>query len=296
MAINIYGVLWACGMYVFWHAFFPPSLPIMTGIADAPMNLSGEMRQEVVGEPPSPSDVSYGKNHSGYLRLRKGTALPLSGANTTTKGYPSAAEAGGLHPQTDSMSSLHLSLHVVDSSMNNRTFLKDPLQESGSHLSHELPRSPYINDHSHPVNSERTPSISHLAPGTYSRNASASRVTVSTSRSLARSVAGSESRQAAYRIHDPREGSVHSRPVSIRSSIADQSHHGSPSMVSARVDLPGQAVPVSDTGIDHHVHYTAPPRDGSDEEPGSEVMLYDGPPITAMVANEVRRYERCNPR
>jgi len=75
----------------------------------------------------------------------------------------------------------------------------------------------------------------------------------------------------------------------------DEVHPGSPGSVSAPLDLPGEAVPASDVRIDPHVHYTAPP--GSGEGPGSEViLLYDGPPITAMVATGVRRYERLKPR
>jgi hypothetical protein len=58
------------------------------------------------------------------------------------------------------------------------------------------------------------------------------------------------------------------------------------------LDLAAQAVPMSDHAFDRHVHYIAPP--GSNEQPGSEVvMFYDGPQTSPMVAENVRRYERC---
>ncbi|KAG2741666.1 hypothetical protein P692DRAFT_20905832, partial [Suillus brevipes Sb2] len=60
-----------------------------------------------------------------------------------------------------------------------------------------------------------------------------------------------------------------------------------PNTVSIPLDLPAQAIPVSDHGFDHHVRYTAPP--GSNELPGSEVIIYDGPQISSMVANDVMR-------
>ncbi|OJA21578.1 hypothetical protein AZE42_04109 [Rhizopogon vesiculosus] len=255
----------------------------------------GQTTQEVAEEPPSPSDDPYQRNNSRHSRpLRKGTAIPPPGTNTATKGYPSTAEADGLHLRQGSMSSLHLSLHTVDNSVNNRVLLEDPL-ESRSHLSdHRLLRSHsrrqgHIDD-IHSVTTSRTPSMRHLAPGIPdSRYASGSRVTLGSVHSL-RSTAGSESRQAAYRIH---KGPVNYRPGSIRSSVADL-HHGSPDMVSAPLDLPMQAMPVTNPDIGHHVHYIAPP--GSDERPGPEVVQYDGPPIAGMVAEDVRRYKRCNPR
>ncbi|OJA21582.1 hypothetical protein AZE42_04115 [Rhizopogon vesiculosus] len=257
----------------------------------------GQMTQEVAAEPPSPSDDPYQRNNSRHPRpLRKGTAIPPPGTNTAMKGYPSTAEADGLHLRQGSMSSVHLSLHTVDNSVNNRVLLKDTLEESRPHLSdHELLRSHsrqqrHIDD-THSVTTSR--SMRHLGPGTpYSRHASDSRITLNSGHSLTRSIARSESRQAAYRIH---KGPVNSRPGSIRSSIADP-HHGSPDMASAQLNLPIQAVPVTNPDIGHHARYIAPP--GSDEQqPGSEVViLYDGPPITGMVARDVRRYERCNPR
>ncbi|OAX32214.1 hypothetical protein K503DRAFT_627917 [Rhizopogon vinicolor AM-OR11-026] len=254
------------------------------------------MTQEVAAEPPSPSDDPYQRNNSRHSRpLRKGTAIPPPGTNTATKGYPSTAEADRLHLRQGSMSSLHLSLHTADNSVNNRVF-KDPLEESRSHLSdHEFLRSHsrqqgHIDD-THSIATSRTPSMRHLAPGIpYSRYASGSRGSLSSGGSHTRSIAGSESRQAAYRIH---KGPVNSRPGSIRSPIVDL-HHGSPDMVSAPLDSPTQAVPVTIPDIGH-VHYIALP--GSDERPGSEVvLLFDGPPIAGMVARDVRRYERCKPR
>jgi hypothetical protein len=187
---------------------------------------------------------------------------------------------------------LNLSLHSVDGSVNDRTSHREQLRVSGSNLSgHELSRpdsrqQSHRGEDSHSVTTAHTPAMRHLAPDMpYFRFASDSRASVSTGRSLVRSIAASESRQAAYRTH---EGPVKSRPVSIRGSVAG-SHRGSPAIASTPLDLP-QALPGSDPIIDHHVHYTAPPSSGG--QPGSEVMLYDGPPITAMVANDVRRYER----
>jgi hypothetical protein len=217
----------------------------MTTIAeeDVPSHSSlltpGQMTQEIVEGPPSSSDDPYQKNDSRHPQpLRKGIAIPPPGTDTAMKGYPSTVEADGLHLRQGSMSSLHLSLHMADNSVNNRVLLKDPLEESRSDLSdHELLRS-----HSRQQG--------HI-DDTYSVTSSGG--------SLARSIAGSESRQAAYRIH---KGPVNSRP---------------------------------NPDIGHRVHYVAPP--GSDERPDSEVViLSEGPPIAGMVAKDVRRYERCKPR
>ncbi|OAX35807.1 hypothetical protein K503DRAFT_343916 [Rhizopogon vinicolor AM-OR11-026] len=68
-------------------------------------------------------------------------------------------------------------------------------------------------------------------------------------------------------------GPVHSRPVSVRGSFADLH---------------------SDPGIDRRYHVTAPP--DSNEQPGPGVVEYEGPPIGAMVADGVKRYEKCIPR
>jgi hypothetical protein len=94
----------------------------------------------------------------------------------------------------------------------------------------------------------------------------------------ARSIAGSESRQAEYRLHT---GSVHSRPVSVR---------GSP-------DLRHGSAQVSISGINPHYHHTVPPSSGDQLQPGSEVVVqYLGPPISEMVTDGIRRYKRCVPR
>lgn len=255
----------------------------------------GQMEREAAEEPPSPSDNPYTGSHSLHPRpLRKGTAIPPLDANPTTIGYTSATKTDGLHQ--GSVSSLHLSLHVKESSPNSRTLPKDgPLQEfsspspsrlSGLHevsTTHSRPRG-YLDD-THSVNTMRTPSMRHLGPSMlYSQHASESRCSVG---SFTRSIAGSEVRQAAYRQHN---GPVHSRPISVYSTDL---HHGSPNPVSIPLDLAAQAVPVSDHGLDHNVHYTAPP--GSNDQPGSEVvMIYDGPQTSSMVANDVMRYSRCH--
>lgn len=247
----------------------------------------GQMGREVAEEPPSPSDNPYTGPHP--RPLRKSTAIPPGplDANPTTIGHTSATDTDRLHQ--GSVSSLRLSVHMKE---NSRTFPKDiPLQGpspsrlSGHHevtTTHSHPRG-YLDD-THSVNTTRTPSMRHLGPGTpYSRHASESRFSVG---SFTRSIAGSEIRQAAYRQHN---GPVHSRPISVNS--ATDVHHESPNTVSIPLDLPAQAVPVSDHGFDHHVHYTAPP--GSNKLPGSEVIIYDGPQISSMVANDVMRYDRC---
>jgi hypothetical protein len=250
---------------------------------------------QVAGQPPSPSDDPFQRNHSRNSRhsrpVRMGTARPTSGTNTTTKEYPSTAEVDGLHFHPGSMSSLNLSLHSVDGSVKNRTSLREQLRLSWSNLSgHELSRphsqqQGHRGDDSHLVTTPRIP-MRHLTPDTpYFRYASDSCASVSTGRSLVRSIAGSESRQAVYRTH---EGPVNFRPVSIRNSIADL-HRGSPVIASTPLDLP-QTLPGSDPVIDHHMHYTVPP--SGDEEPGPEVIPTDGPPIIGMVANDVRWYER----
>lgn len=281
-------------------------LPSLTCAILALMTISGEdvpihlghvppaqMEQEDTGEPlgqhPSPSDDPYQRDHSRHsLPLRKGTAIPPSGTGIAPKGHQSTTEADGPHPHPGSMSSLHLSLHAVDSSVNNRTFLKHSLQGSKSRLSaHEFSRSHSPQqghmDDTHSVTTTHTQFTRHLAPSiAYSRHTSDSRLTVGTGGSLTRSIAGSESRQATYRTH---KGPVHSRPVSVRGSLADRSP-----VVAAPLDLPVHAVTAPDPAIGH-VHYTAPP--GNDDEPGSEVViLYDGPPIVGMVADDVRRYQR----
>jgi hypothetical protein len=249
----------------------------------------GQMGREAAEEPPSPSDNPYTGSHSPHRRpLRKSTAIP---PNPATIGHTSATEVDGLHQ--GSVSSLHLSLHRKESSLNNGTFHEGPLQEfsnpgpsrlSGLHevsTTHSRPRG-YLDD-THSINTTRTPSMRHLRPGMpYSQHGSESRLSVG---SCTRSIAGSEIRQAAYRQHN---GPIHSRPMSVYSTT--DVYHGSSNTV--QLGLSAQAVPVSDHGLDHHVHYTAPP--GSNELPGSQVVVvYDGPQTSSMVANDVRRYSRC---
>ncbi|KAG1862805.1 hypothetical protein DFJ58DRAFT_725284 [Suillus subalutaceus] len=254
----------------------------------------GQTGREATEEPPSPSDEPYTGSHPRNPRpLRKGTAIPPLDADPTTIGYTSATQTDGLHQ--GSVSSLHLSLHMEESSVKSKTFHKDgalqefsspgPSRLSGLHevsTTHSRPRG-YMDD-AHSVNTTRTRSMRHLTPGMpYSQYASDSRVSVG---SLTRSIAGSEVRQAAYRTHT---GPVYSRPISV-SSVVDvhHVHHGSPNTGSIPLDSSAQAVPLSDHGFDHHVHYTAPP--GSNELPGQEVvMVYDGPPTCPIVTDNVRR-------
>ncbi|KAG1877005.1 hypothetical protein C8R48DRAFT_768568 [Suillus tomentosus] len=250
------------------------------------------------GEPPSPSDDPYTGSH---LPLRKNTGIPPLDPNPTTIGCTSATHTYGLHQ--GSVSSSHLSLRMEESVVKSKTSSKDgALQEPGSpgpsHLSdhhevstiHSRPRG-YLDD-THSLNTTRTPSMRHLAPGMpYSLHASSSRVSVSTGHSFTRSIAGSEARQTAYRAHT---GTVHShpsRPSSIY-SMADV-HHGSRNTVYTPLDSSAQAVPIPGHGLDHHVHYTAPP--GNNEQvPGSEVVVvYDGPQLSSMVPDDVKRYGRC---
>ncbi|KAG2035470.1 hypothetical protein BDR03DRAFT_522401 [Suillus americanus] len=255
----------------------------------------GQTGQEATEEPLSPSDDPYTESHLRHPRpVRKGTALPPLDVNPTTIGYTSATQTDGLHQ--GSVSSSHLSLHMEESSVKSKAFPKDgALQEFSSpgpsrlsslhdvSTTHSRPRG-YMDD-AHSINSTRSPSMRHLAPGMpYSQHASGSRVSVSTGHTFTPSVASSEIRQAAYRTH---EGPVYSRPISI-SSITDV-HHGSPNTVSIPLNLSTQAVPISDHGLDHHVHVTAPP--DSNELPGPEVMVYDGPKTSPMVSKDVGRYK-----
>ncbi|KAG2059668.1 hypothetical protein BDR06DRAFT_668604 [Suillus hirtellus] len=257
----------------------------------------GQMGREA-REPPSPSDDPYTGSH---LPLRKNTGIPPLDPNPTTIGCNSATHTDGLHQ--GSVSSSYLSLRMEESFVKSKTSPKDgALQEPGSpgpsHLSdhhevstiHSRPRG-YMDD-AHSLNTTRTPSMRHLAPGMpYSLHASSSRVSVSTGHSFTRSIAGSEARQTAYRAHT---GTVHShpsRPSSIY-SMADV-HHGSRNTVYTPLDSSAHAVPIPGHGLDHHVHYTAPP--GNNEQvPGSEVvMVYDGPQLSSMVPDDVKRYGRC---
>ncbi|KAG2041263.1 hypothetical protein BDR03DRAFT_979675 [Suillus americanus] len=251
----------------------------------------GQMGREATEQPPSPSDDPYTGSHP--RPLRKGTAIPPLDANPTTIGYTSGTQTDGLHE--GSVSSLHSSLNMEESSVKSKRSHKDgalqefsspgPSRLSGLHegsTTHSQPRG-YMDD-AHSINTTRTRSTRHLTPSMpYSQYASDSRVSVG---SLTRSIAGSEVRQAAYRTHT---GPVYSRPISV-SSMADvhHVHYGSPNAVSIPLDSSAQAVPLSDHGFDHHVHYTAPP--DSNELPGQEVvMVYDGPPTCPMVTDNVKR-------
>ncbi|OJA08916.1 hypothetical protein AZE42_07368 [Rhizopogon vesiculosus] len=240
-----------------------------------PGQMSLEVQLEVAGDHPSPSDDPYSRTHA--RPLRKSTEIPSPEAGKITKAYPSAAEPYQL--SSDSVSTLHLSQQAgasqshppspkipyhqkgkgvdpgerggKESSVDNRSPSRPPLQVSGS-----PGQSPLLGPHGLSTPNLRTPSL----------NSGISRY------SSARSIAGSDTRQAEYRTHTE---SVHSRPVSVRSSFADL--HIAP-------------VP----GIDRRYHVTAPP--DSNEQPGPGVMEYEGPPIGVMVADGVKRYEKCIPR
>jgi hypothetical protein len=246
---------------------------------------------EVVGDPPSPSDVPYSRTHS----LRGGTDMPSPGAATSTKAYPSAEP---YRLSSHSVSSLHLpqqggESHSTppspripydqkgkgvdpverggkESSVDNKTSPRHPLQASGS--PHP---SPLLGIHGLAPISQRAPSVN------------------SSMRSFTLSIAGSESRQADYRTHT--RGAVRSRPVTPRSSFADLRHR-SPHTAPIPSDVFFQAVPALDTGIDSHIHSIALPG-GDEERLGTDVdTIYDGPPISEMVADGVKRYGRCIPR
>jgi hypothetical protein len=109
--------------------------------------------------------------------------------------------------------------------------------------------------------------------------------------SIPRSIAGSESRRSEYRKHT---GPVHYLPGSTHGSVVDL-YHASSRAVSVRSDLPGpiQAVPTSNTDIDHHAHFTAPPlsSNGLEHPPTEVVVVYDLPQIGELVPDQVRRYK-----
>jgi hypothetical protein len=181
----------------------------------------GQMGSEVqvAGELPPLSDDPYTGPHPRPLRGSMVTS-PLE-IDTTMTGYPSTTEKDGF--RQGSMTHSRLSLQMGESSNNNRTFLEDSLQESSSpgplRLSdlHETSRTHSqlhgYTDDARSINITPPPSMRHLMPGTpYSQYASASRVSVGTGHSVTRSISGSESRQAAYRVH---KGPVHSQPISL---------------------------------------------------------------------------------
>lgn len=80
-----------------------------------------------------------------------------------------------------------------------------------------------------------------------------------------RSIAVSQSRRDAYRTY---MGPVHSHPYRL----------------------------TSPPGNNHSIILTSPILPGNGQQLDSEVVVYDGPQIAGMVANEVRRYERYKPR
>jgi hypothetical protein len=245
---------------------------------------SGQLLLEVVGDPPSPSDVPYSRTHA--RSLRRGADMPSSEDATSTKAYPNVAEPYRL--SSHSASSLHLSQQGGESHStppspripyNQKGKGVDPMKRGGKESSVDNKTSPR-----HPLQASGSPHLSPLLCFQGPVNSSMY--------SLTRSIAGSEKRQAEYRTHT---GTVHSRPVSVRSSFADL-RHGSPHRVPIPSDVSVQAVPISGPGIDSRVRFTAPPG-GDEEQPGTDVVvIYEGPPIGAMVADGVKRYERCIPR
>ncbi|KAG1758920.1 hypothetical protein EDD22DRAFT_169730 [Suillus occidentalis] len=247
---------------------------------------------QVAGELQPLSDDPYAGTHPRPLREGMVTS-PLE-IDTTMTGYPSTTETDRL--RQGFMTHLHLSLQTGESSDNNRTFLEDPLQESSSpglsRLSdlHETSTTHSqlhgYTDDDYSINITPPPSIRHLMPGTpYLQYASASRVSVGTGHSLSRSISGSESRQAGYRVH---KGPIYSRPIIVYGSIANMQHR-SLSAVSLPCNLPGVPVAATDPGFDYHVHDTTP---SGDLRWLAQVVIYDGPQISPMVASGIRRYER----
>jgi hypothetical protein len=241
---------------------------------------SGQPSLEVAGDPPSPSDVPYSEIHE--RSLRRDMQSQMSSPHET---HPSAEpyrlflhsvsslsqQSGGSHSPSRipyDQKGKGVERRSKESLTDNRTSPKHPLQAPNSPLP-----SPLLGLHGLPT-LYRTPSV-NSGTSVYS---------------FARSMAGSESRKAEYRIHT---GAVHSRPVNVHGSFADL-HHGSLHAIPIPSDLPVQAVPVSGLGIDSHIHFTAPP--AGDKQPGAEVVVYAGPPMGAMVADDVRRYTRCIPR
>jgi hypothetical protein len=167
----------------------------------------------------------------------------------------SAGEGDEFKPS--SMSSGHQSLQVGDNSVNG--FFEGPLQNS----SNSGPLSPPSLDdfprlHLRQREMDDTHSVTP-SPASHMRQISLapSDRSISSRRSVVRSITGSDGPQAEYRTHT---GPVH--PVLVN---------------------------VSDLDLGRHIRYTAPALPGDDEGPGLEVMLHDGPPITAMNPNDVRR-------
>jgi hypothetical protein len=90
---------------------------------------------------------------------------------------------------------------------------------------------------------------------------------------------------------------VRSRRVTIYSPVADF-HRRSTDPVTASLDLPSQAAPVSELVIGgHNIALPCCDQEPGPEQPGPEVsIVYDSPPIGLLVAEEVRRHERYTPR
>jgi hypothetical protein len=226
-------------------------------------------------------DLSHSDDLSNYTTRSRfsrpsceGTTMThLSGTNTTTKAYPSAADIDGLHP--DSMSSSHLSLQPGEGPVNNTAFQKVPSQSSspissslsvlhGSLRAHSGQQR-YTSD-SHCVTTPHTPSMTHPDPNVPDSRFTCDSNSASTGPSLTRSIAAA----------------IPSRPVSIHSSISGGA-------ASVPLDVPSRALAVSDPIIDSHAHFPISP--GSSERPGSgAVMVYEGPSRGRLVADEIRQY------
>ncbi|KAG0695931.1 hypothetical protein DFH29DRAFT_953418 [Suillus ampliporus] len=246
------------------------SRPLEGDIAgeDVPIcaSLLPPMGLEAAGEPPSPSDDPYSGAHSRHSQpLQEGTVIPPLEANPTTTEHLSVPETDSLH--RGSIESLHLSLQMGESSVNHRRFLEDPLQESSSPGGTQMFLSETNQTTTGYVGATDSGAAEIIRPGSPSRSLSSTR-----------------ENSMVYRVH---RGPVHSRPVSVHSSIRDL-HHGSMDAIPVPLDPPG---------LDLHVHYTAPP--GSDimmQSVSEVVMVYDGPLTRVLVAEEVRQHERYIPR
>jgi hypothetical protein len=203
-------------------------------------------------------DLSYLDDPSSYTTRPRfsrpsceGTTMThLSGTNTTTKAYSSAAEIDGLHP--GSMSSSHLSLQPGESPVNNTAFQEVPSQSS-SPISSSLPvlheslrahsRQQIYTNNSHCVTTPLTPSMTHPNPNVPDSRPACDSHSASTGPPLTRPIAAA----------------IPSRPVSIHSSISGGA-------ASVPLDVPSQALAVSNPIIDSHAHFPSSP--GSTERPG----------------------------
>ncbi|KAG1799727.1 uncharacterized protein HD556DRAFT_60543 [Suillus plorans] len=245
----------------FRSGVLPRSQEVIKG-EDSPICLSllppGQMEREAGEEPPLPSDDPYTRSHSRHPRpLRNSTAIPPSDANQTTIGYGVSASQTDGHYQ-GSVSSLHMSLHMEESSVKGEIPPKDgALEEPSGPGPSRLPGLHGI-------------STTHERPRGYLNDASKVRTG-----------------KTAYRKHT---GQIKPHRRSAY-SITDESAN----MGSVPLDSSAQAIPIVIPGqcLDHHVHYTAPP--GNNEQvPASEVVIvYDGPQLSSMVPDDIRRYGRC---